>query len=289
MIGEIAALIASCIWAICSILFDKLISHNKISPTIVSFYRCLIAFPFFLISLLLINHDFIVLNQWQWLSLVASAMLGITIGDTAYFLSLHNLGVRKALLLQTLTPIFGALFAYIFLRETISYYGLLGIPLTLIGIMWVITERTNDQKSNDFGRGLNWGLISCASQGLGAMLLKLVLNTSQLSSLESSTIRLLIGTIALGFWLVVIKQTTLPSLTFRQWQDLGIGSFLGTFVGLWLHQTAFQFTSVGVASTLLTTTPLFSLGISFYLKENLSFRAIIGAIIAIVGISFLFI
>ena len=288
MIGEIAALVASGIWAIASLLFEKVINKTKLSPTLISFYRGVISLPFFLISLQFVDSNFSLLTFWQWIALITSAILGIAIGDTAYFFSLQDIGIRKALLLQTLTPLFGVLFAYIFLKETMSNLAFIGIPITLIGIMWVITETTINQKSTNLSKGIIWGVISCITQGLGSMLLKWVLNNNDLSSLESSTIRLLIGTLILGIWLIFKQESSFSKIKKIKWKELSMASFLGTFVGLWLHQTAFKFTSVGIASTLLNTSPLFALGLTFYYKKQVTFRSFLGALIAIIGISFLF-
>jgi drug/metabolite transporter (DMT)-like permease len=289
MIGEIAALVAAGIWAFSAIAYDRVLVQINISGALISLYRGLISLPFFILSLLLFDPVFPILTGSQWLFLGVSAILGITVGDTAFFLSLQYVGVRKALLLQTLTPLFSAIFAWLFLQEQISIYGLWGIPLTLLGLVWVISERATAQPSIHLLRGTMLGIFSCATQGLGAILLKSVLNNSDLTSLWSSSLRMAFGTILLSLWLLYRKEISFSLLSIPQWRWIVSGAFGGSFIGLWLHQTAFQFAPVGVASTLLTTSPLFSLGISLSLKEQISGRAIVGALITVIGISLLFI
>jgi drug/metabolite transporter (DMT)-like permease len=290
MIGEIIALIASSIWAVSSVIYNQVINQIKLSPIQVSFYRGLIALPCLFISLFITQDSWPILTFEQWNYLIISAILGITIGDTAFFFSLQDVGVRKAILLQTMTPLFGALFAWIFLQETISNYGIIGIFLTLIGVATVILERTIDQKANNLIGGIIWGMISCATQGFAVMLLKLVLNQTNLSALWSSSIRLLVGTIAIGIWLAFKPQIKwiASDLKYHHWLKLTIASFWGTFVGLWLHQASFKLTSVGIASTLLNTTPIFALFLGLYLGEKVTWRAFLGVLIAILGIGFIF-
>lgn len=289
MIGEITALVASGIWVVSSSMFDQINKQVKISPIQISFYRGLIAIPFLAVSLLLTKDLLPILTEWQWTCLILSAIFGITVGDTAFFFSLQYTGVRNALLLQTTTPLFGALFAWTFLQETISSYGLIGIILTLMGIAGVITEQTIEQKANNLMAGVIWGIVSGATQGFGAMLLKLVLNDTNLSPLWSSNIRLLIGTIIIGGWLGLQKEMRwMPNLNFEQWRSIGMASFLGTFIGLWLHQTSFKFAAVGIASTLLNTSPLFALFVGYYLGEIVTWRALFSVMIVILGIGLIF-
>ncbi len=287
MVGEISALVAAGIWSGSAVIYDKILVSVKISGTLVSFYRGLVSLPFFVVSLLIFDPNIPQLSGLQWFYLAISAILGITIGDTAYFLSLQDVGVRKALLLQTLTPLFGAFFAWVFLQESLTAYGLIGIALTLLGVVWVITERTTAGRSPHLLRGSLWGIVSCAAQGLGAMFIRDVLENSDLNSLWSSSLRMLLGTVIIGLWLGYKRNFTLSALSFPQWQAITGAAFAGSFVGLWLHQTAFQFAPVGIAATLLSTSPLFAVGISVYLREKVTWRSLGGVIVALGGIGLL--
>ena len=166
MVGEIAALLAAGIWSVSAVIYDSIFVKVKVSGTLVSFYRGLISLPFFLLSLALFEPQIPTLSALQWGYLTISGILGITVGDTAFFLSLRDVGARKALLLQTLTPLFGAFFAWLFLKEQLSVYGFIGIPLTLLGIVWVISEREKAGRSPHLLRGIIWGIISTSCPGI---------------------------------------------------------------------------------------------------------------------------
>jgi len=68
------------------------------------------------------------------------------------------------------------------------------------------------------------------------------------------------------------------------------GTVIGPFLGVWLSQIAVQRSYVGIASTLMAMTPIVILPISkFYYRENISMRAVIGTVIALVGVAIIFI
>jgi len=66
---------------------------------------------------------------------------------------------------------------------------------------------------------------------------------------------------------------------------LVIGSFFGPFLGVSLGMLAFKHTTLGIASTLMATVPVFILLPSHILfKEKVTLNEIVGAIVAVGGI-----
>ncbi|MFO7089320.1 EamA family transporter, partial [Arthrospira platensis PCC 7345] len=55
-----------------------------------------------------------------------------------------------------------------------------------------------------------------------------------------------------------------------------------------LQQTALKFTAAGIAQTLTSTSPLFVLPIAIAMGDRVSWRAILGALVAIFGVAMLF-
>jgi drug/metabolite transporter (DMT)-like permease len=71
--------------------------------------------------------------------------------------------------------------------------------------------------------------------------------------------------------------------------SLLIGSFIGTFLGITLSLIAVAHTKVGIASTLIATSPVLMLPIVRIVhKEILSWKAITGAVTAVLGVGMLF-
>jgi drug/metabolite transporter (DMT)-like permease len=72
------------------------------------------------------------------------------------------------------------------------------------------------------------------------------------------------------------------------WSVLLAAVFLGTFLAIFLQQVALRYAETGIAQTLLMTSHLFILPIAGLAGERVTIRAIIGALIASVGIIILF-
>ena len=68
-----------------------------------------------------------------------------------------------------------------------------------------------------------------------------------------------------------------------------LGSILGPFLGITFSLIAVENTKVGIAATLMSTMPIIMLPMVKYIqKEKLSWRAIVGAVIAVGGVALIF-
>ena len=293
-IGELSALTAAFLWAISSVVYSLL--GQRISPLQLNFLKGIIAIAFILITLL---FQGIIVDNWKTFSVVLlsiSGIIGIGLGDTAYFLALNNLGARRTLLLETLTPPLSALLAWILIGETLNTIAWCGILLTLLGIAWVISERSALEINNNLliVKGVMWGILAAVTQAGGSVLSRVALLNSDITPLESSLIRLVAGT-GIAFLLAAIpwnqKSSSQPInfLSFRIMGTITLAAFGSTYLGIWLQQTSLKFAPTGIAQTLLATSPIFVIPIALIMKEKVSLRSILGVLIAITGISLLFV
>ena len=74
----------------------------------------------------------------------------------------------------------------------------------------------------------------------------------------------------------------------QMWGVLVLATFTGTYLGIWLQQVSLKFTEAGIAQTLFSTSPIFVLPMVVLLGERISFRAALGAFIALAGVGLLF-
>jgi drug/metabolite transporter (DMT)-like permease len=65
---------------------------------------------------------------------------------------------------------------------------------------------------------------------------------------------------------------------------VGLAALLGTYLGIWLQQVSFKYTPAGIAQALLATSPLFVLPMAALLGDRISWRAVLGVLVAIGGI-----
>jgi len=290
--GELAALSGACLWATASVVYTYL--GRSIPPLLLNLSKGAIAIVFILFALIL-QGDFAPSATPRAIGLLMlSGVVGIGLGDSFFFEALNHLGARKTLLFEALAPPLTAVFALIFLQEQLSIGNWSGILLTVVGVSWVISERAPEitgKQSQHPLRGTIFALLAALGQASGSVLSRSALSQSDISPLWSTLFRIVAG--------VLVILLVLPSQ--RQGKDwlkflgdkqlIGIiilTSFVGTFLGIWLQQTAFKYTAAGVAQALLATSPLFVLPIVICMGERVSKRALAGVLVAIAGIFILF-
>jgi drug/metabolite transporter (DMT)-like permease len=290
LIGESAALSAALLWAISSVIYSRL--GLKIPPLQLNLYKGIIAIALVAITLLIQGTALINLSTSTVVLLTISGMIGIGLGDTAYFSALNSLGARRSLLLETSSPPMGALLALIFIGEQLAYSSWCGIFLTILGIAWVISERNPVDQRSVSPQGIMWGILAAIAQALGAVISRYALIQSAVSPLESTLIRLIGGTvIVIGLlFLPVAKQTKMQwQLSRRSLGVIAIAAFGSTYLGIWLQQISLKFAPTGIAQTFLATSPLFILPIVALQGEKISLRAILGVVVSLAGIALMFI
>lgn len=138
-VGESAAILASCCWTISSILFT--LAGKRSGPLSVNAYRTLMAVGLMVCAhMVLIGELLPVASSEQWFWMGLSGIVGVGIGDSAVFATYIAIGPKRSLLLQLSSPIFASAGAYLMLGETFSLLSILGIAITLTGIIVVLLE-----------------------------------------------------------------------------------------------------------------------------------------------------
>ncbi len=141
-IGELAALATSLCWTTSAFFFEA--ATKRIGPLVMNIIRVAMALSMLTLMVLVIRGTPLPTDatraQLGWLAL--SGLVGLVFGDMCLFRAYVELGVRRAMLLQTTAPIFTALLGWIFLGETPRPMAAVGTALVLIGVTWAIRERT---------------------------------------------------------------------------------------------------------------------------------------------------
>ena len=277
-------------------------------PVTLNLYKCVIALVMMLVTQMLVFQAAVFLasgswqplalgitfpqmssNEWIWLSL--SGLLGLSIGDTAFFNALNRLGPRRTLLVSALTPAITAILAIPVLQEGLDARVIFGMLLTMAGVVWVIRERSSTGSEEDVAlkAGLGFALIAVAAQSGGNVLTKL--GASEASALEISMVRLLAGILGLVVYMVIKGRSFKPQTPWKT-RDYGLlilATFLGTYLGIWLMNSGLKYAQTAVATTLNSTSPIFILPLAYFiLKEKISWRSVGGAVVAVLGVALLF-
>jgi drug/metabolite transporter (DMT)-like permease len=288
--GELASLGAALVWAIASIIFAGL--GKSIRPTALNLLKCVPALGLMGLTLLVIGPTGAAVSRLEMTYLVISGVIGLTIGDTAYFAALMRLGARKSLLFMALIPFVTALMGALVLDEPVTVMTFAAMILTVGGVAWVVLDRTTASKDKEsLGAGIAFVLVAVLCQAGGSILTKL--GVGDLSSLEVSIIRL--GSGSLGLLVAVSLRAQwsdvwLPFTDRRMLLRLSVALFLGTYIGVWLMNTGLKFTYAGIAATLTATSPIWVLPMAHYFSgDRMTTRSVVGALIAVAGIALLFI
>jgi len=291
--GEVAALGAALIWAAASIVYTGV--GRQLPPLVLNLVKGLIAIALLILTLLFLGKLLPSVSLMPVLLLLLSGVIGIGIGDTAYFAALNSLGARRALVLESLSPPLGAFLALIFLQEQLAPLAWLGIGLTIAGVTWVVLERSphpNGTLSHPPLRGIIAGLVAAVGQAIGAVLSRAALAGTDIDPLWSTLIRLLAGILILLIWFSAQKhpiQKLAPLRSRRLWGIVIMAAFASTYLGIWLQQIALKYAPTGIAQSLSATSPLFVIPFAIATGEKVSLRAVFGAVIALAGVWLLFV
>jgi len=294
IIGEVAGLLTSIFFAINAVVVTK--AGQKVgSSWIINRTRVVFALLYLVILNFILYYQVLPLQagtqHWTWLSL--SGIIG-QVGDAFLFQAYLMVGARLGTLLLSLSTIFGALEAWIFFGESLSLIEIVGIALTLGGIIWVILEHGNNksQTLRPSALGILCGVLAAIGQATGLVFSKQGM-FGNFSPISANVIRMLAAVIAL--WLITFMQReagkTIQTLKENPsaLQLLALAALIGPVIGVSLSLLAVQNTAVGIASVLTSLSPIFMLPIShFYFKEHLGWQAVAGTILAMIGVAILF-
>jgi drug/metabolite transporter (DMT)-like permease len=283
---------AALIWAIASIVYTGV--GRTLSPLLLNLVKGLIALVLLILTLLLTGQLLPQVPPAMMALLLASGALGIGLGDTAYFEALNCLGPRRSLVLESLSPPLTAILAWLFLGETLNRAAWVGITLTILGVAWVVLERTSTLPNFQPRpvRGIGCGILAAISQAGGAVLSRGALVNTEISPLWSTFIRLAAGVLILLVWLLLQGGRVNELKPLRSWRLFAIvagTAFASTYLGIWLQQLSLKYAPAGIAQALSATSPIFVIPIAaIVMKERISIQAILGAALALTGIWLLF-
>ncbi len=237
------------------------------------------------------------ISSKSYILLILSGIIGLSLGDACLFQAYVLIGPRLSLLIFTVWPIMAAAIAWLFLSEKLGLLAVIGIFITVAGMVWVTVERNTDgnQKSHHERKKMKLGIVlalgGAAGQAIGLVLAKGGMGET-LPPLPATFIRMLAAVIAI--WLFGIVRGDLreakAKLSDKRAMLLAFGgAIVGPFLGVWMSLVAVQHTNTGVAAAIMSTVPVLviPLVIIFY-KEKVSMRAMLGAVITAGGVALLF-
>ncbi len=299
-IGELAAFGTALCWTFGSQFFEA--AGKRVGPLSVNLIRLLLALLLFCILSLFTNGTLypvsFPLHAWLWLGL--SGIVGFALGDLFLFKAFVEIGPRISMLIMTLTAPLSALMGLTFINEKYLLPQWIGMIVTLLGVSWVILERSNNnQNSKRKARiitksGIIYAFLGTLGQATGYILSKygMIINNEYLDPFAATQIRVIAGTIGFMIIITINRSWSNVMIALKNKSAMGFmfgGAFLGPFLGVSLSLLALHYITAGVASTITALVPILIIpSVMLIGKEHVSIRAFAGAIIAVAGVFMLF-
>lgn len=303
-LGEIAGLSTGLLWAITSICFSE--AGKRIGSFHVNKIRLLMAIAIYTAMLLLTSGYLFPsdLNGQQFFWLALSGFIGLVLGDGCGFRALVIIGPRLTTVMYALAPIIATVVAWLFLGEQLGWLDLVGIAVTICGIVWVVFEQRRKEKpttpvwdhpdKGSFLFGILLGLGAATGQAVGLVMAKHAMFNAGgiVAPMEASFVRMVVAAASIWMFSIVRGQAvaTFDSMKNRSAMTYCLGGAIaGPFLGVWMSLVAVSLIATGVAATLNATTPVMILPmVVLFYKEKLSARTIIGTIVTVIGVALLF-
>ena len=279
--GEFAALGTAACWATGSNLFAA--AGRRLGPVVLNRLRITVALVLLASTLTLARGapwpSWATGPQLGWLAL--SGLVGFVFGDAHFFRALVILGPGRATLLASLAPVFTALIAWPVLHEHPGPLALLGMALTLGGILWVIQasdHRLVPHAEGSVLSGVLSGVLGALGQAVGYVLSKIALS-SGLDPLSATVVRVAAAVVAM--WLIAGARgevgTSLAGLRDRRGSlFMAGGACCGPFLGVTLSLVALQRAEAGVVASITACYPVLAIVI------------LLGALVTVAGVVVLF-
>ncbi|MBN2472405.1 MAG: DMT family transporter [Anaerolineae bacterium] len=298
-IGQFAALATSVAWSFTSVFFTM--SGRRVGSAVVNRTRLLFAIVLVILTHRLMEGSFLPLDaepfRWGWLAL--SGLIGFVLGDAALFQAFVMIGPRLSMLLMALSPVFSTMLAWVLLAERLTPLELLGIGLSVGGVMIVVSDRQNGsskaltvENPRQYLIGVLFGLAGALGQSVGLYASRMGL-VGDFSALSGNLIRLIAAAISIWLFTALRGQVRAGFVRLRQ-EPIALryligGAIAGPFLGVWLSLVAVQKAPLGVASTLMSLAPVILIPISrLMFGDRVTPRAIAGTVVAFAGTALLF-
>jgi drug/metabolite transporter (DMT)-like permease len=292
-LGEIAAFLAALFWTIGALSFE--FASKKVGILFLNFVRLIIAFIFLSLFSLIARGMLLPLDaslhNWLWLSI--SGIIGLAIGDFLLFQAFKVIGARISLLIMSLAPPITALIGLVFLGETMSLKEIFGMFLTIAGVAIVIFGRESGKNSINFSYplvGILLALGGAVGQAIGLVFSKY--GMGDYNAFLATQIRIVAAIVGYVVLFTIFNKWQFIVPAFKKKNpavSIVVGSFFGSFLGISMSLLAVRHTATGVASTIISITPILIIPPSIFLfKEKITYRDVVGAFVAVIGISIFF-
>jgi len=237
-------------------------------------------------------------QAWLWFGI--SGILALGIGDYLNFRMYVILSPRYGSVLMALAPAASLLAGILLINETINFTGIIGMAITIAGIMGMSLGRTERNLIPDHGhgsilKGIFFGTISALCTGAGLAFSKkgflmTAVTGNMIEPLTASSIRFISGTLVVAGVMALNKKGRgyIKNIRLQPWPVLRTawaGAFFGPLLAVSFALGSIQYINVATAQTIFALVPVVTLLIAHFIyKEKITPYALAGVVVAITGV-----
>ena len=288
MIGEILALSSALCYAIAAVLYKKALRTTGYFTTLL--VSTLFAALFILMILPMTQHQLSRLTFNLIALIIIAEVIGLGIGDTLYFVGLKKIGVSRTISISSSYPLYSIILATLFLNEGLTIAVIVATPLIVAGIAIVSLsqnkERITASNSKVTLLGIISSIVAAVFWGIALTILKVVLNSGNVDPILVA----FFGRLALLPLLLLVVIASGESGQLRRLTKLditvfGIAGILSSGLGVIMLFTSLSMIDASIAIPLSSITPFISILLaSFYIREKVGFKIIVGTSLIVTGI-----
>jgi drug/metabolite transporter (DMT)-like permease len=303
--GELVALLTTLCWSIGIFPFTE--ASRRLGTASLNQYRLLLAWIIISIALIFFTdvsagNMFVKPSLRSYLFLGISGILGFTLGDFFSFSSFTILGPKLGSLYTTIAPGAALLAGYFILGETVNYIGIIGIGVTILGVIWLTLSKKDRSHAESRGftrsrKGIIYGILGACGQGIGLVFSKLGIGElsdgEKLLTLHAVWIRLMAAFLAsftVSALLGKLVSNSKPVIENREGglKYMFVGTLFGPVAGVSLSLVAISLIPVAVAQTIFALLPVMVLPLNYLIyREKITLISVLACLVSVAGVMLL--
>jgi len=281
MMGEALAVLTALMWAASTVLSAE--SLKRVDPirsnAVKTLSSSIIMLP---IAVVMGELNLSNLNVEATFFIILAALIGFGIGDTLLYGSIILTGVSRAYTIAYTYPLFTTVIAVLFLREPFLPRYLIGTILTVLSVVLISMEEDKSYGKISL-KGLLLALAAAICWAIGTILVAVGLRG--ISIILANTIRY---PIIFLFLLIISKPRMKWRISRKDLTILSASGIIGMVLGGITFLYSVKIIGASRATPLSASSPVWAaLMSSIALKEKVTARLLLSAIIVTLGIWFL--
>jgi len=288
-VGDLYAIGSALVWSFSVILMR--VAGYQIPPIPLTFFKSCVALFLLIITLILFGESlFVDLSGSEYLRLIISGAVGISIADAMIAASLNRLGASlQALADCAYTPVI-TLVGFFMFGEMLSGWEIIGGLLVVSGVFAGAVMKAEVATKKDLMIGILLAASAHAIMGVGILMVRDIYREE--SVIWVTSFRFLVAVVAMLIYAYFRWPGNLKKRLFMgfyrvdMWRTIIPMALLGTFLTTLFWIAGFKYLEAGRAAIYNQLSTVFIILLAyFFLGEKLTKRKMLGVVLALTGAS----